>query len=73
MKRSFPLRRSKSRQEIAQEFGISRRTLYRWIQKTDIQLPSGLIPPKVQDMIYEEFGNPHPPMYWKEDNHPQYR
>lgn len=59
-------RRSKSRQEIAEEYGISRRTLYRWIQRTDIQMPPGLIPPKVQEQIYEEFGDPNKPLYLKE-------
>lgn len=61
-------RKSKSRQEIAAEYGISRRTFYRWLQKTAINIPSGLIPPKVQDRIYEEFGNPNQPGIWRDDS-----
>jgi DNA invertase Pin-like site-specific DNA recombinase len=66
-------RRSKSRQEIATEFGISRRTFYRWIQRTDIVLPPGLIPPKIQDMIYDEFGDPNPSNYWRDESMMTYR
>ena len=66
-------RHSKSRQQIAEEFGISRRTLYRWIQRANIEMPTGLIPPKVQDLIYEEFGNPNPPMYFREEAFSRYR
>ena len=62
-------RKSKSRQEIAAEYGISRRTFYRWLQKTAINIPSGLIPPKVQDRIYEEFGNPNQPSIWRDDSY----
>jgi DNA invertase Pin-like site-specific DNA recombinase len=66
-KNTLKLRRSKSRQEIADEYGISRRTLYRWIQRTEISMPPGLIPPKVQDMIYDEFGSPFTSRYFHEE------
>ena len=49
----------KTRQQIAHEYGISARTLRRWLQKTDIKLPNRLLGPKEQRLIYEEFGNPH--------------
>ncbi len=46
----------KTRQEIAEEFGISAKTLSRWIIKEKLQIPKGLISPKDQILIYEKFG-----------------
>ena len=54
------MKQVKTRQEIAQEFGISRRTFQRWLKKHNIVLPSGLVTPKVQAQIYEKFGFPIP-------------
>lgn len=48
--------KAKSRQEIAEEFGISVKTLSRWILKEKLQIPKGLICPKDQEIIYEKFG-----------------
>lgn len=48
--------KAKSRQEIAQEYGISARTLYRWIKKNQLLIPNGLISPKDQDLINNKFG-----------------
>ncbi|TNF44858.1 MAG: helix-turn-helix domain-containing protein [Cytophagales bacterium] len=42
-------RKAKSRQEIAQEFGISAKTLSRWFLKEKLNIPKGLISPKNQD------------------------
>jgi hypothetical protein len=50
-------RKAKSRQEIANEFGISSKTLSRWFLKENLQIPKGLISPKNQDVIYEKFEN----------------
>jgi transposase-like protein len=47
--------KAKSRQEIAQEYGISARTLCRWIKKNQLLIPNGLISPKDQDLINEKF------------------
>lgn len=49
--------KAKSRQEIAQEFGISAKTLSRWLLKENLEIPRGLISPKDQQVIYEKFGN----------------
>lgn len=49
---------SKTRQEIAREYGISRRTLFRWLKREEIELPRGLVSPKNQSRIYEVFGVP---------------
>jgi transposase-like protein len=49
-------KKAKSRQEIAQEYGISTRTLSRWIQKNKLSIPTGLLSPKSQELIYQEFG-----------------
>lgn len=51
--------KAKSRQEIAHEYGVSSRTLTRWIQKSGLVIPRGLVSPKNQDFIYEKFGKPN--------------
>jgi hypothetical protein len=48
--------KAKSRQVIAEEFGISTKTLSRWIVKEKLQIPQGLISPKDQELIYKKFG-----------------
>ena len=50
--------KAKTRQEVANEFGISVRTLYRWIEKAKIELPGGLIDPTHLTIIYQRFGYP---------------
>ncbi len=47
--------KAKSRQEIAQEYGISARTLCRWLKKNQLFIPNGLISPKDQDLINKKF------------------
>ncbi len=46
----------KTKHQIAQELGISLRTLQRWIKKSDIEVPRGLISPLKQTEIFEKFG-----------------
>lgn len=43
------MKQAKSRQEIAEEYGISPRTLLRWLQKAELDLPTGLVSPKYPD------------------------
>jgi len=52
------IRKAKSRQEIALEYGISSKTLSRWLQRADLKLPKGLVSPKFQEIIYKKFGKP---------------
>jgi len=49
---------AKSRKEVAEEYGISERTLYRWFKKANLRLPPGLIDPYHLQFIYETFGDP---------------
>lgn len=49
----------KTRDQIAAEFGISRKTLYNWLQRKGILLPRLLISIQQQEAIYELLGNPH--------------
>ena len=51
----------KTHQQIAEEYGISVRTLRRWIRKAELNIPSGLINPYYQLMIYQTFGPPRHP------------
>lgn len=46
----------KTKYQIAQELGISLRTLQRWIKKSDLEVPRGLICPHKQKEIFEKFG-----------------
>ena len=50
--------RVKTRQQIANEYGVTRKTLYSWLKKEKIELPQSLISPKEQTVIYNKFGNP---------------
>lgn len=51
-------REAKTRQQIADEYGIDRKTLYRWLKKADIQLSGSLVTPAEQELIYQKFGKP---------------
>jgi len=44
----------KTRQQVADEIGISRKTLYRWLKKWNVKLTSGLLCPKSQKFIKEK-------------------
>lgn len=48
----------KTKYQIAAELGISLRTLQRWIKKSDLQVPRGLICPGKQEEILHAFGYP---------------
>ncbi len=50
----------KTRQQLADEYAISTRTLTRWLKRRKIALPPGLICPRYVDQIYQEFGLPEP-------------
>lgn len=50
--------KAKTRQQIAEEYGINPRTFRRWLKKHNIILPNRLISPKDQETIYQTFGNP---------------
>ncbi|ERM82133.1 hypothetical protein P872_08160 [Rhodonellum psychrophilum GCM71 = DSM 17998] len=50
--------RAKSRQEVADEYGISTKTFTRWLKKEGLVISSGLLTPKEQALIYVCFGNP---------------
>ncbi len=48
----------KTRQEIAQEYGISRKTLYRKLVTVGVRLDRGLINVTDQEKIYAVLGKP---------------
>jgi DNA invertase Pin-like site-specific DNA recombinase len=50
--------RVKTRQEISVEYGIDRKTLYRWLKRANIAIPSGLIKTGSLRKIYKTFGYP---------------
>ncbi len=53
-----PTASSKYRSELATEYGISVRTLYRWMKKANLDIPHGLIDPYHLRIIYKKFGPP---------------
>jgi transposase-like protein len=44
----------KTRQQVADEIGVSRKTLYRWLKKWNVELSSGLLCPQTQKLIQEK-------------------
>lgn len=52
------MNKAKTRQQIAEEYGVSSKTLSRWLKNEGVKLPSGLIKPKWQKIIYQRFGIP---------------
>jgi len=50
--------KSKTRKELANEYGVTRRTLFRWLLNSNIKIPPGLIKPRELDIIYKKFGTP---------------
>lgn len=50
--------KTKTRDEVAVEYGINVRTLYRWLNSADIKIPKGLIKPCHLQIIYDTFGIP---------------
>ena len=57
--RNLPLvQGAKTREQLAQEYNISRRTLYSWLKKVKINNKGKLLTPKELTLIYEQFGYP---------------
>ncbi len=44
----------KTRQQVADEIGVSRKTLYRWLKNWNVELTSGLLCPQTQKLIQEK-------------------
>jgi hypothetical protein len=55
----------KTREQIAIEFGISRKTLYNWLKNEKITIKSRLVSPKDLALIYERFGRPEQQRGWR--------
>ena len=49
---------SKTKKQIADEYGICTKTLCKWIKSEQLEIKRGLIKPKDQDLIYKKFGIP---------------
>lgn len=49
---------TKTRSQIAAEYGIHRNTLCQWLKKLEIELPPGLLFPTDVKRIYEALGHP---------------
>jgi len=51
-------RQVKTREQVAEEYGITAKTLKKWIKNSGMELPSGLINPAWQERIYQHFRHP---------------
>ena len=49
---------AKTREQIADEYGVSTKTLKKWMDYAGIKIPSGLICPAHQRKIYKLLGSP---------------
>ena len=49
---------AKSKQQIANEYGICTKTLNKWFKQEGIKIKRGLISPKRQEQIYKRLGIP---------------
>jgi DNA invertase Pin-like site-specific DNA recombinase len=50
--------KSRSRQELAEAYGVSTRTFRRWLKRHHITLPNGLVKPQDIRKIYASLGPP---------------
>lgn len=50
--------KAKTRQQLANLYGVDRKTFSRWLEKRKLEIPEGLICPKGQERIFVEFGIP---------------
>ena len=51
--------KTKTRKELANEFGVDRKTLYRWLKKAGIVLSgNSMISPRELEQIYAQLGKP---------------
>jgi hypothetical protein len=52
---------TKTREEMASLYGVSRRTFYNWLKNNGIELPRTLLTPAHQRRVFEAFGEPPSP------------
>lgn len=52
------LKGAKTKQQIADEYGICTKTLNKWFRSKHIIFRRGLLNPKEQELIYKKFGTP---------------
>jgi hypothetical protein len=50
--------KAKTRKQLADQYGICRRTFNRWLKENGIKLKKGLITPKDQELIHSIIGYP---------------
>ena len=53
---ALEIKYAKSRQQIANEYGICTKTLSKWLKEEKVYLKRGLINPKKQEIIYRKLG-----------------
>lgn len=48
----------KTRQELAKEYNVSPKTFRKWLKEYKIDLPKGVLPPRVIETVYHKLGVP---------------
>ncbi len=48
----------KRREQLAEEYGICRKTLYNWLIKLNLPVKGGMLTPRCLEVIYGEIGYP---------------
>ena len=52
------LLKPKTRKQLAEEYGIDRKTLYLWLKHLNLPVKGGMLTPRCLEMIYGEIGYP---------------
>ena len=50
---------AKTRQQVSAEYGVDRKTLYKWFKDAGFDFKGKILKPVQLKMIYERFGNPN--------------
>ncbi|PZX48676.1 helix-turn-helix domain-containing protein [Algoriphagus chordae] len=50
--------KAKTRQQFANEYGVSVKTLSRWIKRRNLCIENGLLTPATQNVLYDSLGLP---------------
>ena len=49
---------AKTKQQLADEYGVCSKTFNKWLKKHNVEVDCGLITPKEQEIIYSKLGVP---------------
>ncbi len=50
----------KTRTQLAEEYGVDRKTMYNWIKRLNLDEKNGMLSPRCLKIIYKKYGYPKP-------------